>query len=233
MLQKLFQIVFGVLCLVSSAQAAEIRFNFHLDLPRGLPSEFRFLYGLEPLYEKELKADVEIPGLPVVPAQRMVYVVYAQPKPNGWESVVVNWYSRDDCSIMDIHVAVRDKSDQLTVLYNELYQLGFRRAVMRAGVDLCSMEKGRRPIPFQYAGRQWTSDQLEEAVSEIGTIRAAIKLGQPQLIPARFLELMKISDFEQYELIRFLVRRSRNNPKKYEAEVGLALKSYLVQYVKK
>lgn len=233
MLQQLIRAIVILLCSAFSAQAAEIRFGFHLDLPRGLPPMYRFLYDLTPVKESEITADIDIPGLPVVHAQRMVYVVYAQPKPNGWEGATFTWYENGDCSIMNVHVAIRAGNETLPVLYNELYQLGFRRAVIRSGVGLCQAERDKGQLLFSFAGRQWNNGQLEEAVSEIGTIRAAVKLKRPEVIRARYREVMAIDDVEQYRLIQFLMRRAQGDPKQYEADLVLAVKSFLERNVNK
>ncbi len=221
-----------VFAIATTAEAGEIQFAFHLDLPARLSQDFRFLYRMKQVAEKEVTANVDIPGLPVVSNQRMPYVVYSGVAPNGWEGGTLNWYTGKDCSVMDIHVAIRDRSDALPVLYNELFQLGFRRAVIRKGVNLCEAEKRKQQLYFLYAGRQWSNDQLEEAASEIGTIRALTKLGKASSIADRFHELAEIQH-EQYKFIQFLVRRAQGDPKKYEAELKQAIESFLDRYRKK
>lgn len=229
-LAALFALTFAFM---PGVAAKEIQFAFHLDLPSGLPIAYRFLYGMKPVAEKEIRTDVDIPGLPVVSNQRMPYVVYSGSAPNGWEGATLTGYTHGNCSIMDVHVAIRERSDVLPVLYNELFQIGFRRAMIREGVDLCEAKGKERRLRFLYAGREWSGGQLEEAVSEIGTIRALTKLGKTAAIGARFRELSEIQNIDEYRFIQFLVNRAKNDARKYEADLKLAVESFLNSHRKK
>ena len=225
MKKTLLWAMLSFLFFVGGVQAAEIRFAFHLQLPPGLPAKDQFLYRLVPVEQKEIQADVGIPGLPVVFNQRMVYMTYKS-APANWGGQTITWYGGDECSTVNVHVAI-NTTNGLPTLYNELFQLGFVRAIARLGINICDAQKKGDFLYFLYAGRRWSDNQLEEAASEIGVIRAADKLGRPEIVRNRFDNVMRIERFEPYALIQFLIKRAQGDPQKYEAELKKVVESFL------
>lgn len=227
----LFVLVLGF---VQSAEARDLQFGFHEQPPKvGLSKEIQFLYALKPIGNFEIEATVDLPNLPIIRNFRMGYVAYVGSVPAEWRALTLEWSTADNCSLEHVHVAVgAPYRHNLDTLYNELFSLGFRQAVEKLGVDTCDERKGGRSLRFSFAEEEWTFIQLSEAVSEVGTIRAAVQLNRPGIIRFRFNDVMK-TEISNYALTRFLVRRSGADPKKYEAELGLAIQSFLDRHQKK
>lgn len=217
-----------VLAFVPSVEARDLQFGFHEQPPKtGLPKESQFLYALKSIGSFEIEATVDLPNLPVIPNFRMGYVVYVGSAPAEWHALTIEWSIPGDCSLEHVHVAVgAPYRFRLDVLYDELFSLGFRQAVEKLGVDTCNERRGGRLLRFSFAGEEWTSAQLSEAVSEIGVVRAAKQLNRPGIVRFRFHDVVK-TEISNYALTRFLVRRSGADPKKYEEELGLAIKAFL------
>ncbi len=227
----------AVFAFATNAEAGEIQFAFHTEVPLSVILKGEPAQRLVKVAEKEISADVDISGLPIVRNQRMAYVTYAKPVPDSWLGKTITWYEPSGpCSVVHAHVAIiAGRGEQLVVLYNELFQLGFKRAIERAGIDnWCTRKvKGLDPEKtFLYAGRVWTERHLVEASSEIGVMRAAKKLNQPQIVQERFRQAAQHNS-DGYALIHFLIKRSGNDPQRYEAELKLAIESFLDRYRKK
>lgn len=232
-MSKIFSVLVALM-LVWSAQARDLKFGFHETPPKtGLPQEIHFLYSLKQIDTLEVEATVDLPGLPVIRNFRMGYVAYTGSVPNGWHAVTIEWSAGTDCSLVNVHVAVGApyRLNQDT-LYDELFSLGFRQAVEKLGVDTCGQRQSKDPLLFSFAGQSWTYTQLSEAASEIGVIRAAAELKRPSIARSRLDELLKI-DIRNYALSRFLVKRSLGDPKRYEAELGLAIQAFLDRHRKR
>lgn len=230
---NLLNTAFLALFLVSGVWAKEVQFAFHLGPPEGLSPFDSFLYDTKRLSHMEITADVAIPGLPVVTSQKMVYVPQSGRIPSAWHATTLTWHEADDCSIVHTYVPVRaDFKNDLPTLYNELYQIGFQRALARLDIDVCSAQKKGEFLTFFYAGRVWTDQQLEEAVSEIGSIRALKKLGQLEKAKPRLDDLANVT-LPGYALAKFLAARVRGDAQKYEEELGRVVGEFLDRYQKK
>lgn len=221
--------------LLALSDPSEGDVSYLLEPPAWLVKEAPYLQGGNIAPDSPwmvMVGDIDIPGLPILRDQKVPMIAYDPQKvPERWHGQTAIWYS-DDCSAMFAYVAVRNDADK-AVTHNEAYQVGFEKAIRSLGISLCqSADKSRSNIlTFSYGGKSWTDIQLEEAASEIGTIRAAQKLGRPKLIQERFRDVSRTS-IENYSLIRFLLKRSSNDPKRYESELGKAIRAFLEQHKK-
>jgi hypothetical protein len=205
-----------------------LKIVYHTNPPSNLSPESQFLYNLRIEEVKKLKGRINIPGQPIIENFEMVYVKYSGKIPRGWMAQTLTWRSENDCNTLHVHVATRAGNDCIDILANEFYGIGFMAAMFNVGINICSIEDEGKRFKFWYDDKEWNDDQLAEAVSEVGIIRAAKKLKNNKIITDRFSNVLETT-LPGYILIRYLVVKTNGDPIKYEMEIEKAVKEFIRQ----
>ena len=224
---------FLMICLIflfqqSAVNAEEQKIIFTNFLPVDAPG-FLTSAGVHHKYAKRSDILIDIPGLPRVPDMNFVYTVYDGELPNDFGGANIRWHPKGIYWPINIHIAVRANSNP-GYLFHEAYHAGFLIALCRAGVDLSKVITiDGSMIRILFKGKTWSFKQIEDAVADIGTIHAARILGNSKIFSNRFEDVLEFNfgNDDSYELAKFLINLSDNDPDKYIENVGALIKALL------
>lgn len=220
-------LILGFFLAPASVQAEEFRFVFDTNPPQNLPRDMAFLYSLESVVARQITVNVDVPGVPVVSEQELIYVIYTGLSPYKWGVYTFLWPGEADCSVVHAHIAALKGTASPYDLYHQLFRLGFKRAVIQLGLAPCqSLQEDK--LYFKFNGVLWKLSHLEEAVGELGVILLASILKDPEAVENRFAALHKKCSDEQ-ALTCLLLQRAERDRLKYRRELGLVVQAFLDQ----
>lgn len=192
-----------------------------------VPDSVAILEDVLPSQRSVVRGSINVPGLkPLDNYEIPVYFYDIDERAVSWSAVTVTDYSRKSCAQETPYIAVLNRRYQKDVLYNELYNAAFDTLLAQEGIVYCP---SKDVLWFDFLGERYTKKQLDEAASEIGSIRGAYEDNAPERAKERISGL-RYASHPNYALSKTLVERSLGDPRQYSLELEKAIEVFLATY---